>query len=265
MSATAVTAATRAPSGRRGLATLVRTEGRLFLRDPGGVFFALAFPAVLLLGMGHAVPGMRTEVEGVPGLEGVILIHLWGPVILATAIATVALTTLPATVAGYREHGIFRRLSTTPMRPRAVLASHVAVSGAALAVAVVLALVGGMTTLGIPLPESPLVVLAAFALATLALFAIGLIVGGLAPKASTASGIGMLLYFPLLFFAGLWLPISQMPDTLATVATFTPLGAASEAMTTAWFSGDLPWRELVVLAAWSAVGFPVAAKVFRWS
>ncbi len=259
-------ATTRAPSGRRGLGTLMRTEAKLFLRDPGGVFFALAFPTVLLLGMGHAIPGMREPITGTPALEGLSLIHLWGPIILATAIATVSLTTLPAYIAAYREHGVFRRLSTTPMRPKGVLAAHVVVSGGALAVAVVLALVGGFVTLDLPMPDSPLLVVAVFLLATLALFAIGLLIGGVAPKGSTASGIGMLLYFPLLFFAGLWLPISQMPDTLATIATFTPLGAASEAMTVGWFEGgEVPWRELAVLLGWTVVGYPVAAKVFRWT
>src|SRR5690625_1452998 len=156
-------------------------------------------------------------------------------------------------------------MSTTPMRPSGVLLPHGVGSGAALAVAVTLAIAGGMLALDLPLPEQPLLVVAAFLLATLALFAVGLMIGGLAPKASTASGIGMLLYFPLLFFAGLWLPISQMPDTLATIATFTPLGAAAEAMTVGWYGAEVPWRELAVLAGWTVAGYPVAAKVFRWS
>jgi len=258
-------AAPVAPAGRRGLGTLVRSEARLFLRDPGAVFFALAFPSVLFLGMGTVIPGMREPVTDTPGLNGLDLVHLWAPAILATAVATVALTTLPSNLAGYREHGVFRRMSTTPMRPSGVLLAHVVVSGAALAVAVTLAIAGGMLALDLPLPEQPLLVVAAFLLATLALFAVGLMIGGLAPKASTASGIGMLLYFPLLFFAGLWLPISQMPDTLATIATFTPLGAAAEAMTVGWYGAEVPWRELAVLAGWTVAGYPVAAKVFRWS
>lgn len=255
----------RAPTGRRGLGTLMRTEARLFLRDPGAVFFALAFPTVLLLGMGHLIPGMRESVTDMPGFAGLEVIHLWGPVVVATAIATVSLTTLPAYVSSYRENGVFRRLSTTPMRPKGVLAAHVAVSGGALAVAVAVAVAGGVLTLDLPLPDNPLLVLAAFALATLALFAIGLIVAGLAPKASTASGIGMLLYFPMLFFAGLWLPISQMPDTLATIATLTPLGAASSRHGTSPPNQPAVIASLAALAGWTVVGYPVAAKVFRWS
>src|SRR5690625_7513087 len=152
-------------------------------------------------------------------------------------------------------------MSTTPMRPSGVLLPHGVGSGAALAVAVTLAIAGGMLALDLPLPEQPLLVVAAFLLATLALFAVGLMIGGLAPKASTASGIGMLLYFPLLFFAGLWLPTAMLPEALAAIAGLVPLGAASEAMTAAWFGRELPWRELAVLGGWSVRGYPVAARL----
>ncbi|HLV03060.1 ABC transporter permease [uncultured Georgenia sp.] len=264
MTTATTTAPTTAPA-RRGLGTLTATEARLFLRDPGAVFFALAFPTVLLLGMGLVIPGMREPITDMPQFAGMAVIHLWGPAVLSLAVGTVALTTLPAYVASYREHGVFRRLSTTPMRPRSVLAAHVVVSGAALAAAVVLAVTVGVLALDLPLPEQPLLIVGTLVLATLAMFAIGFVVGGTAPKASTASGIGMLLYFPMLFFAGVWTPTAMMPDTLATIASFVPLGAASEAMTVAWFGGDLPWQELAVLAGWSVVGYPVAARVFRWS
>lgn len=265
MTAIATAPATPARSRGRGLGTLTITEARLFLRDPAAVFFALAFPSVLLLGIGLAIPGAREPVTGDPRLAGLDVIHLWGPVIVATAVATIALMTLPSYVAGYREHGVFRRLSTTPMRPGGVLLAHVVVSGVALLLAVVLAVGAGMVVFDMPVPENLAVTLAALVLTTLALFAFGLLIGGLAPKASTASGLGTLLYFPMLFFAGMWMPISDMPDALATVASIVPLGAASQALTDGWFGGGTPWLELAVLAGWSLLGYPIVAKLFRWS
>lgn len=44
----------RSHTGTRGLSTLITTEVKLFLRDPGNVFFVVAFPTVLLIGMGFA-------------------------------------------------------------------------------------------------------------------------------------------------------------------------------------------------------------------
>src|SRR5699024_3213863 len=70
----------------RGLARLIRTETLLFLRDPGTLFFALAFPTVLMLGMGYVIPGMRSPVEGMgPPMDEYELIHIFTPALAAVA------------------------------------------------------------------------------------------------------------------------------------------------------------------------------------
>lgn len=250
----------------RGLATLVRTEATLFTRDIGGLFFAVAFPTILLVGMGFAIPGLRDPVQGMgPAFDGLLVIHIFAPAILSTAIATVGLTTLPSYLAGYREQGIFRRLSTTPMRPGGVLYAHLAISVICLILAVALALSLGALVHDVPMPGRPLLTALAFILGAGAVLGLGLLIGGLAPKASSASGIGMLIYFPMLFFAGLWTPGPLMPDTLSTISTFTPLGAASQAMSTAWFGEGVPLLQLLVLGGYTVVLFTLASRVFKWS
>ncbi|WP_127571101.1 ABC transporter permease [Georgenia faecalis] len=255
-----------APTATRGLGALAASEARLFLRDVGGSFFALAFPSVLLVGVGLAIPGMRDPItDAPPPWAGMLPIHLYLPVVLAAVIATPALTTLPVVLATYREQGILRRLSTTPMRPQGVLVAQVAVNLAALVVAAVLALTVGALTFDAPLPDQPLVALLAFVLGAAAMFGVGLLIAARAPKASSASGLGMLVFFPMLLFAGMWTPGPAMPETLATIGAYTPLGAASQAMTTAWFHGDFPALEAVVMLAYVVVLYPLATKLFRWS
>ncbi|MGC0250994.1 ABC transporter permease [Pseudactinotalea sp. Z1748] len=259
-------ATTTRPPIPRGLGQLTRTEARLFSRDFGSVFFALIFPTVLLVGMSLVIPGMRTEVEGVgPPWDGLQVIHVFTPALVSVAIATVGLTTLPAYLAGYREQGIFRRLAATPMRPAGVLYAHMVISIVTLLIASALAVVVGVLAFDVPLPSQPLVLAASFLLGAATMLAIGLVIGGLAPKASTASGIGMLTYFPMLFFAGLWTPGPMMPDTLQTIATYTPLGAASQALSEAWFGTGTPWLQLGVMGAYTVVFFAVGARAFRWS
>jgi len=75
----------------------------------------------------------------------------------------------------------------------------------------------------------------------------------------------MLLYFPLLFLAGMWIPGPLMPDVVRQLATFTPVGATSQALSTAWFETGFPAFQLMVLAAWAALLYPLAAKTFRWT
>ncbi|MGC5617452.1 ABC transporter permease [Georgenia sp. Z1491] len=250
----------------RGLAALVRSELVLFSRDPGSVFFALLFPTVLAVGLGFALPGMRDPIES-PGsvYDGALVIAMFMPVIMATAIAAPALTTLPSYVAGYRERGVLRRLAATPMRPHGILIAQVVVNVIAFVAAAALALGLSAIVFDLEPVRQPLLLVAAFLLGAAATFGIGLLIAALAAKASTANGLGMLAYFPLLFFAGLWTPGPIMPDIVESIARFTPLGAASQAMTEAWFGTDVPWLQLGVMVAYVAVLYPLASRLFRWS
>src|SRR5699024_6940678 len=248
----------------RGTASLVRSEARLFLRDRGSLFFALAFPAVVLVGVGLAIPGMDERLPAGPGV-GLPTIALMLPPVLAAAMATPALSTVPSTIAGYREQGVLTRLSTTPMRPVGLLLAQLVVGVVAFLAATVLALVVGALVFGVPVPRSVPLVVAAVLLGAVAMFALGMIIAARATKASTAQGIGMLVYFPMLFFAGMWTPGPVMPDAVAAVATWTPLGAISQAISAGWLGGDLPWLQLAVTAGYAVVGIVVAARLFRWS
>ncbi|NMR20475.1 ABC transporter permease [Cellulomonas fimi] len=252
--------------GARALRALTRSEVRLFLRDPGAAFFALAFPAVLVLGVGFAFPGVRETLTDVPApWDGLQLIHVFVPIALATAMATPALSTLPVAIATHRERGVLRRLSTTPLRPQAVLVAQVVVALGAFVVASVLALVAAGLAFDAPAPRQVGTALLVLVLGAGAIFGVGLLIAARAPKGTSASGIGMLVYFPMLFFAGMWTPGPVMPEAVRTVSQYTPLGAASQALTTAWFEGGFPALQLLVLVAYVVVLFPLAARLFRWT
>lgn len=256
-------APTRPP---RGLGALTRAEARLFLREPGSWFFALLFPTVLLVGIGLTLPGMRDPIEGAPApWAEVPVIHLLTPVVLATALATVALTTLPVHIADYRHQGVLRRLSTTPMRPQGVLVAHVVINVLSVLLASALALLAAVLMFGSPLPQQAGSAVLAYLLGAVTMFGVGLLIAALAPKGPAASGIGMLVYFPMLFFAGLWTPGPVMPAAVAAIATYTPLGATSQALSATWFTGEFPARQVLVMALYSALLHPLAARLFRWS
>ncbi|WP_149204103.1 ABC transporter permease [Actinotalea subterranea] len=249
----------------RALTTLTVTEARMYLRDPSNVFFALAFPTVLLLLLGRVIPGMLEPItDQGPAFAGLRAIDLFAPIVLALAMGTVSLTTFPAVFGSYREKGVLRRLSTTPVPASRVLVAQVAINVAALVVAVVLALVAGGLMLSLAAPEQPLVVAGSFLLGAVQMIALGCLIAALVPNTAVANGVGMLLYFPMLFFAGVWMPGPMMPETLARISGFTPLGAASQAMTEGWFGTGLPAQQLLVMGAWTVLLIPLAAKLFRW-
>jgi ABC-2 type transport system permease protein len=242
----------------RGFGTLLRTETRVWLRDGATVFFSLVFPVVLLLGVGFAIPGMRETIEDATGVwAGLTPIAAYVPVLLAVAFATPLLTVMPVTFGQYRERGVLRRLSATPMRPQALVLAHLLINLGAIVVASAVMLVAGQLAFGLKAPEHPWTVALAFVLGVAALYSLGTLVAARVPRGSAASGIGSLLYFPMLFFAGVWTP--------GSIAKFTPLGAAAQAMTTGWFEDGFPTLRIVVLVAWTAVLLPLGIRLFRWS
>lgn len=251
--------------GGRGFGTLLATEFRVWLRDGATVFFGLVFPTVLLVGVGFAIPGMREPIEDLPApWTGLTPIAAYLPVILAVSIATPALTTMPVWFAQYRERGVLRRLSTTPMRPQGIVAVQLLIHLGATVVAAIAALLVGQLAFGLAAPAHPWTVLAAFLLGMGAMFSLGILVASRVGRASAASGLGSLLYFPMLFFAGVWTPGPVMPDAIAAVAKFTPLGATAQAMNAGWFEEGFPALQVVVLAVWTAVLLPLGVRLFRW-
>jgi ABC-2 type transport system permease protein len=71
-------------------------------------------------------------------------------------------------------------------------------------------------------------------------------------------------FFPLMFFAGLWVPRAAMPESFRAVSDWTPLGAAVEAIQAGLQTGFPSLRSLLVLAAYAAVFGWIAVRFFRW-
>jgi len=243
------------------LAALTRTQSKVFLREPLAVFFGLVFPAVLLLVIGTVFPGAT---DPSPDLGGRSLVEIYAPVSIALGIATVALSLLPATLGGDREKGILRRLSTTPAHPRTLVGAHLVVQQVVVTIATGAAILIGMMVFGIPFPESPGWFLASYALGATSLLSLGLLIGAVVPTASSGQAIGMLLYFPLLFFAGVYIPLEVMPDGVRTVSSYTPSGAAVQALSASWTGGVPETSSLLAMAGFVLMAGSLATWLFRW-
>lgn len=256
------TGAARSP---RVLVALTRSEGRLYLREPAAVFFGLFFPVVLLLGLGLLMPWADQPFGEGPVLSTVSGITGYTPIVLALAIATVAFTTFPPVMGAYREKGVLRRLSTTPLPPSRMLVAQLLVNLAMLVVASVLAVGAGALILDVAMPRDLGVTVLAFVAGAAAALATGSLIAAVAANAGVATGAGMLCYMTSLFFAGVWFPLPLMPEAIQTVSRYTPLGAASQALAAGWYEGRFPGVELLVMAAWTVVMVPIAARFFRWT
>ena len=73
-----------------------------------------------------------------------------------------------------------------------------------------------------------------------------------------------MLFFPLMFFAGLWIPRAQMPASLRRSATSPRWAPAVRAVQAAMRGAWPPAAALVVLAGYAVVFSVAAARFFRW-
>jgi ABC-2 type transport system permease protein len=241
--------------------SLSLVELKLFLREPLALFFVFALPIALLL-IFSAIPAM-TEPD--PAMGGATAVQGFiAPMAVSLVIAISGLTILPVTLSTYRERGVLRRLAATPASPSSLLVAQTGVSVAMVVVAVAVLLGVGAVALGLPMPDHPLGFLASFALGVGSLFAVGLVIAAVAPGARAATAIGNLLFVPSMFLGGVYFPREGLPDVIARIGEFTPLGAALQALRDSWTGGGPQTLHLVVMAVTLVVLGAVAARTFRW-
>lgn len=239
-------------------AKLIEVEWRLLRREPVALFWGVAFPVVLLVVMGLASSGPDND------LGGVSLVDAYVPIVIAFTLAILAVSALPTVVATYREKGVLRRLATTPVAPARVLAAQVAVNLGVCVTATVGVLVVARLAFGVGLPGRPVGFVLAYALTAAALLGIGMLVAAVTTTARTANAVGAIVFFPMMFFAGLWVPRAAMGPTLRHISDVSPLGAGVGALQAA-MRGDFPRPlHLVALAVWAAVAAACARTLFRW-
>lgn len=242
------------------LSRLTITETKLFFREPISVIFGLALAPVLIIVLG-SIPAFR---EPNPGFGGLRVIDVYTPIVVTIAIQSLAITVLPQQFATYRDKGVLRRLRTTPVRPVAMLGAQLLMSATLALGSALVILAIARVIFGVPLPQHLPAYLVAFVLSALALFALGMLVAAVAPTAMSASAIGLVLFFPLLFFGGLWIPRASMSGMLLTISDFTPLGAGVQAFTDAAGGAWPQSLHLAVMLGWTIVAGGLAARYFRW-
>ena len=250
----------RARPPGRAFRKLLAAEARLALRAPVGLVFGVALPVLLLIIFG-AIPVFRHPVHAG---STVTFFQAYIPVLICLSLALLALISLPIPLVTYRQLGVLRRFAATPAPPSWLLAAQLLINVLLALVTALVLVAGSVLFYGGRLPAQPGGFALALAEAMAAMFAIGLLISARARTPAIASVFGNLALYPMLFFAGLWVPRQNMAPVLQQIGDYTPLGAAVQAMGDA-MQGAFPGaRALLVLAAWAAAAGVLAVRYFRW-
>jgi ABC-2 type transport system permease protein len=249
------------PGARRSpLAQLTRVEFRLFLRERVGPVWGVGFPILLLVIFG-SIPSFK---DGLADSGGLTLLDSYIPILVVMSLGLLGFVSLPLTLVNYRERGILRRLETTPAGRVRVLGAQLIVNFGMAVVTLAVLLIVARLAYDVPFPRQfgAWIITTLFAAAVV--LAMGLFVASIGSTARAAAAIGNVLFYPMMFFSGLWLPIPAMPETLQHIAHAFPLGAAWESFQQAALGHWPPVLALGAMAAWTVAFGVIAGRFFRW-
>jgi ABC-2 type transport system permease protein len=239
---------------------LMRTEWVTMLRSRTGLIAGLGLPLLLLVLFGS----LPTFSQPDSSLGGLSTIDVYLPIFVVMAVTIIGLISLPPTLVSYRELGILRRLSTTPLPRSWVLGAQLILNFCLAVVALLLMFVIGTTVYGLHWPDNPGGFLIAAVLTILSLFMLGLCVSAIARTSRASLIMGAALFYLMLFFAGIWYPQQLMAPVLRDVCQSMPAGASVQALTSAMQGAFPPAVPLLAMVGWTIVFGFLAVRTFKW-
>jgi ABC-2 type transport system permease protein len=239
-------------------------ELKLAWRRPIGLIVAIGAPLVLLVIFGSIPATTRPQAS----LGGISFFNLYVPSLLVFVLIVAGLMGTPQQLPTYRQQGVLRRMSTTPVQPAWLLAAQVVVNLIFAVIGVAIILGVGALVFGLTLPPTVggnLVALLALLLTAAAMLAIGVCVAALAGSPQVAQALTAVCFYPLMFFSGMYVPLSAIHSSLVhMIAKVLPTGAGYNAVHAAFTGRSLGAWPLLVLAAWAIGCSVIAARRFRW-
>ena len=255
---------------RAGAMSLVlhqyRYDQRQFWREPASVFFTAVLPLIFLV-LFVAIFGNEDTDVGDHTVKGATY---YLPAILALALLNATFVNLTIWVTIERERGHLKRVRATPVPAWVVIAGRALTAAAVAAVMVVVVCTAGLVLYGVDLPGETLPgAVLAIVVGVLALTALGFAASALVPSENAAPPIANVIVLPLEFMSGIFVPQSEIPDWMDSVAGVFPVKPLFDALLLAFDptteGAGIAWGDLAVLAAWGAAGAIAAVRLFRWS
>lgn len=240
---------------------MLKIEGKLSIRDMNMVIFAIVMPLIVLIILG-VIYGNKPAFEGA---DYTFLEQSFGA-LSTIAICAGGLMGLPILVSDYRERKILKRFQVTPVSPAMILFVHLIIYTIYSAVSVVLLWIVAKLFWGFQMRGSYVTFFIGWMLVLLSILSIGVLVGGIAKNAKSASVIASVLYFSMLVFSGATLPYEVMPVPMQKLVDIMPLTQGIKILKATTLGiplGDVLVPVIVMLVI--AISCIVCSiKCFRW-
>lgn len=218
---------------------------------------------LLLIG----IPGLllvffsQTDVLPTSGLPNIDFLM---PGILSLAIMSTAMVSLGIATGFERSYGVLKRLGTTPLgTKRLVAAKVIAICCIELVQLVVLVFTGLLLNWSIE-KINLFVLMSVLVLGTSCFAGLGLTLAGrLRAEVNLAAQNG--LYLVLLLLGGILIPIDELPTSLANFAEWLPSSLLSQLLRDILSNNTVQFSPLIALSVWAITTCSIAVVSFKWS
>ena len=237
----------------------VRYQLTLMLRNPRAIMAGLILPGALL-----ALQLGRVQHVGQGAAASLLAARVAGLVVLGAM--SVAYLTHAASLVAAREDGVLRRWRATPLPAWGYFAGRIIATVLLADAAGLILVLVGVEMAGLHVTGTAIIgLLVAASLGALALAAAGTAITPLLTSAQGANPLLTLTYIPLIIFSGGFGGLSGLPHWLSTLMSYLPAQPMIDAVSRALgHSGQLPGRDLAVLAAWAFGCLLISVRFFRW-
>ncbi len=194
-------------------------------------------------------------------------IQYYTPGLLGWAVAMSAAFGAAATIQGWRQSKLIRRLQLAPVSTGTVVGARVAVTvGIAL---VQLAIFVGLAAaaFGLTLTGSWWMSIPLLVVGTLCFMAIGLLAGAITKTTEGAVNAANFMVLPMSFLSGSFFPLDASPGWLRAFSNLLPLKHLNDGMLDVMVRGEGPSAAvvpIVILLGFAVVVTAIAARLFRW-
>lgn len=247
----------------RLLSQVVRFESLRMARNFAPVFFALAFP-VMMLCMFGGIYGNKPSSQ----FDGRGTVDMSVPAYLILVVSVTGLMSFPLGLAEYRDRKVLKRFRATPVNASAFLVAQGLVNIALSLLGALLLVGAGYFLFGLHLPHSVSATVAtvgALMLATTAMYAVGGVVAAVAPSERAATAVANFIYFPMIFLSGATIPLQIFPRAMKTISDALPATYAVKLLQHAWLGSSTDVTlDVGVMAGVIVVGGVAAVRLFRW-
>jgi ABC-type multidrug transport system permease subunit len=189
------------------------------------------------------------------------------PGIVAMGIMSNSMWMLGFSAVQARLRKLLKRMVASPMRKRDFLLAQLLGRLLFLGPEVAAPLVFGALAFGMPINGSIAAITVVTLTGTMAFGAIGLLLGSRARTLEAVSGLMNVAMLPMWLLSGVFFSASNFPAAVQPAIQALPLTALVDALRAVVLEGATVYGvrgELLLLAAWAAVPFAVALRIFRW-